>query len=103
MTAESSHAVLSELIGKRRKLIDALDANKGEVNLDIIEDFYPDRAFFVYELLQNADDAGATHFTFALETDRLVCTHNGRAFSGADVAAITGIHNSTKDKSEDRI
>jgi hypothetical protein len=59
-----------DLIAKRRKLIDALEANKGEVNLDIFEDFYPDRAHFVYELLQNAEDAGATQVTFTLKQAR---------------------------------
>ncbi|SKA30042.1 sacsin N-terminal ATP-binding-like domain-containing protein [Consotaella salsifontis] len=102
-TAQSS-AFLDDLIEKRRKLIDALDANKGEVNLDIFEDFYPDRAHFVYELLQNAEDAGATQVTFTLTRDRLVCEHDGRrTFTEADVSAITGIHNSTKDKTQDRI
>src|SRR3984957_8257571 len=97
-------AFLNDLIEKRRKLIDALDANKGEVNLDIFEDFYPDRAHFVYELLQNAEDAGATEVKFTLKQDRLVCEHDGsRAFTEADVTAITGIHNSTKDKAPDRI
>ena len=95
---------LRGLIEKRRKLVYALDANKGEVNLDIFEDFYPDRAHFVYELLQNAEDAGATAVTFTLTQDGLVCEHNGsRAFTEADVTAITGIHNSTKDKAADRI
>jgi hypothetical protein len=103
MTVDGSHAFLGNLIKKRKKLIDALNANRGEVNLDIFEDFYPDRAHFVYELLQNAEDAGATEISFTLEPDRLLCTHNGRMFSEADVAAITGIHNSTKDKSQDRI
>ena len=102
--APQSGSFLNELIGKRRKLIDALDANKGEVNLDIFEDFYPDRAHFVYELLQNAEDAGATQVIFTLKQDRLVCEHDGsRAFTEADVTAITGIHNSTKDKALDRI
>ena len=45
--APQSGSFLTDLIAKRRKLIDALDANKGEVNLDIFEDFYPDRAHFV--------------------------------------------------------
>jgi hypothetical protein len=99
-----SSSFLRELIEKRRKLIDALDANKGEVNLDIFEDFYPDRAHFVYELLQNAEDAGATQVTFTLKQDRLLCEHDGsRAFTEADVTAITGIHNSTKDKALDSI
>lgn len=102
--AAQSSSFLSDLIEKRRKLIDALDANKGEVNLDIFEDFYPDRAHFVYELLQNAEDAGATQVTFTLKQDRLFCEHDGnRAFTEADVTAITGIHNSTKDKAADRI
>lgn len=104
MRAAEKKAFLDDLIEKRRKLIDALDANKGEVNLDIFEDFYPDRAHFVYELLQNAEDAGATQVTFTLKQDRLVCEHDGRrAFTEADVTAITGIHNSTKDKILDRI
>jgi hypothetical protein len=102
--SEQSRAFLDDLIEKRRKLIDALDANKGEVNLDIFEDFYPDRAHFVYELLQNAEDAGATQVTFTLKQDRLVCEHDGRRmFTEADVSAITGIHNSTKNKIQDRI
>jgi hypothetical protein len=80
-------------------LIDALDANKGKVNLDIFEEFYPDKAHFVYALLQNAEDAGATEVSFSLTRDRLVCEHDGRRkFTVADVSAITGIHNSTKDK-----
>lgn len=102
--AARSGSFLTDLIEKRRKLIDALDANKGEVNLDIFEDFYPDRAHFVYELLQNAEDAGATQVTFTLKQDRLICEHDGsRMFTEADVTAITGIHNSTKDKVLDRI
>ncbi|MCP5356683.1 MAG: hypothetical protein H7A06_00910 [Pseudomonadales bacterium] len=102
--AAQKGSFLSDLIEKRRKLIDALVANKGEVNLDIFEDFYPDRAHFVYELLQNAEDAGATQVTFTLKQDRLVCEHDGsRVFTEADVTAITGIHNSTKDKALDRI
>lgn len=102
-TAEKK-TFLDDLIEKRRKLIDALDVNKGEVNLDIFEDFYPDRAHFVYELLQNAEDAGATQVTFTLKQDCLVCEHDGRrAFTEGDVTAITGIHNSTKDKILDRI
>lgn len=97
-------AFLEKLIEKRLKLVEALDANRGEVNLDIFEDFYPDRAHFVYELLQNAEDTGATEVTFTLTPDRLVCEHDGRRkFTEADVSAITGIHNSTKDKAQDRI
>lgn len=33
---------------------------------------YADTAHFVYELLQNADDAGATEISFVLSSDGLV-------------------------------
>ena len=98
-TAGKSGDFFAQLIEKRRHLIEALDENQGEVNLDIFEDFYPDRAHFVYELLQNAEDAGATEVHFLLKADGLICEHNGqRTFTEADVSAITGIHNSTKGK-----
>lgn len=104
MAVEQNHSVdFQRLIERRRKFIEGLDANRGEINLDIFEDFYPDRAHFVYELLQNAEDAGATEVTFVLLHDRLVCEHNGRPFSLEDVTAITGLHDSTKAAAQDKI
>jgi len=92
------------LVAKRRLFIDGLDANEGEINLNIFEDFYPDHAHFVYELLQNAEDAGATRVSFTLTPDRLVCEHDGsRVFNEDDVTSITGIHNSTKAGAQDQI
>jgi hypothetical protein len=88
----------------RLKFLEGLDANKGDINLDIFEDFYPDRAHFVFELLQNAEDAGATEATFTLLGNGCRFEHNGvRLFTEADVRGITGIHNSTKDKAPDQI
>lgn len=73
---------------------------------------YSDQAHFIYELLQNANDAGATKVKFILESARLIFTHNGtRYFSvsnparedydsrnGAlgDINSITSIANSNK-------
>ena len=73
---------------------------------------YSDQAHFIYELLQNADDALATHARFILEPSRLIFAHNGRRnFSVSnpadedhdsevgrlgDVNAITSIANSNK-------
>src|ERR1700748_269133 len=93
---QSHHADFQRLIERRRKFIEGLEANKGEINLDIFEDFYPDRAHFVYELLQNAEDAEATAVSFTLLPDRLLCEHDGRPFTLEDVTSITGIHDSTK-------
>lgn len=104
MTGGQKHSIdFQRLIERRRKFIDGLDANRGEINLDIFEDFYPDRAHFVYELLQNAEDAGATEVSFTLTPDRLVCEHDGRVFTLEDVKSITGLHDSTKAQAEDKI
>ena len=104
MRVEQNHNTdFQQLIERRRKFIDGLEANRGEINLEIFEDFYPDRAHFVYELLQNAEDAGATEVSFTLMPDRIICEHDGRAFSIEDVTSITGIHDSTKKESQDKI
>lgn len=103
MTGGRHSAEFERLVERRRKFIDGLDANKGEINLDIFEDFYPDKAHFVYELLQNAEDAGATEVAFTLTPQMLVCEHNGRAFTLADVTSITGLHDSTKANAQDKI
>ena len=104
MTVGQNHSAdFLRLIERRRKFIEGLEANKGEINLDIFEDFYPDRAHFVYELLQNAEDAGATEVSFTLLPDRLICEHDGRPFTLEDVTSITGIHDSTKAQSQDKI
>ena len=41
-------------------------------------DKYSDQAHFVYELLQNADDTGATWVRFELHDQELVFRHNGK-------------------------
>jgi hypothetical protein len=97
-------AFLESLMEQRRKFLDGLDANEDDINLDIFEDFYPDQAHFVFELLQNAEDTRATEVAFTLTKEGCWFEHNGtRAFTEADVRAITGIHNSTKSKSTDQI
>lgn len=52
---------------------------------------YTDQAHFIYELLQNADDAGATSARFELLKDKLIFAHNGtRRFSVSDPATEAG-------------
>lgn len=57
---------------------------------------YPDPVHFVYELLQNAEDQGATEAQFKLFSDYLDFRHNGNPFTRLDVENITGIGNSDK-------
>ena len=56
---------------------------------------YSDPTHFVYELLQNADDYGATEVLFKLSKDDIVIEHNGEPFKEENVKAITYIGKST--------
>lgn len=69
----------------------------------IVEDLYPDSAHFIYELLQNAEDTGATEAKFHLSNDNLVFEHNGRPFDPKDIFAITDIGEGTKAGDDDKI
>ncbi|MFD2446586.1 hypothetical protein ACFSO7_21845 [Bacillus sp. CGMCC 1.16607] len=66
-----------QLSKHREHLADALDdpALRG-VKTSVVEK-YSDQAHFIYELLQNADDAKATTARFVLDRDKLIFAHNG--------------------------
>jgi hypothetical protein len=50
---------------------------------------YADTAHFVFEILQNADDAGASEVVFVVSEEGLVIEHNGNPFTSDDVKAIS--------------
>lgn len=72
----------------------------------LLADRYDDRTHFIFELLQNAEDAlgrrgawsGPRRVDFKLAADRLTLSHFGRPFDEADVRGICGIAESTKDR-----
>jgi hypothetical protein len=64
--------------------------------LELLGQLYSERTHFIFELIQNAEDAGATALTFALFADRLEVSHDGRDFTVADVRAICGVGQGTK-------
>lgn len=70
---------------------------EAEKILRIIINQYSDRTHFIYEILQNAEDARATRILFHLEKDRLVIRHNGRPFNEKDIEGVCGIANGTKE------
>jgi hypothetical protein len=82
-----------ELIKNRISLIDSHKKNNYKEDL---ADIYPDKAHFIYELLQNAEDAQATEISFILSNDKLEVIHNGKPFIFKDIDAITTKGNSTK-------
>ena len=73
-----------------------IEYGQGDRHLAFLGRLYTDRTHFIFELVQNAEDAGATELTFTLHSDRLEVRHNGRAFTEADVRGICGIDESTK-------
>ncbi len=69
---------------------------EGTRHLDFLQRLYADRTHFIFELLQNAEDARATQVTFVLDRHQLVVHHDGRPFDEADVRGICGVSASTK-------
>src|SRR6476660_9605353 len=87
-----------EFIDERQRLgRDFVDAGRRQgawVGIErlVTDELYPDQSHFIYELLQNAEDAGATRIRFELNAEVLTVTHNGnRLFSRDDVTGITSI------------
>ena len=64
--------------------------------LDLLGQLYSERTHFIFELIQNAEDAGATELAFELFEDRLVLRHDGRPFTEADVRGVCGVGQSGK-------
>lgn len=62
----------------------------------LLANLYSDRTHFVYELLQNAEDAKAKRVNFSLFKNRLEIRHNGRLFNESDVQGICGLVQGTK-------
>ena len=72
----------------------------------LLADSYDDRTHFIYEILQNAEDAlrkrinrsGSRCVRFELSEDQLLIYHTGKPFDPDDVRGICGIGESTKDR-----
>jgi len=93
---------IAELTQKRLSHVESCKLN-GDNSHRIIANLYSDSTHFLYELLQNAQDAEATSVSFELHLDRLETSHNGRAFSFSDVESITTIGSSTKSNEPNKI
>lgn len=94
---------LEEVHAKRRKLADVLADEDYSGIREIVEQLYPDRAHFIYELLQNAEDTKARQAKFQLTRNCLSFEHNGRPFDEKDVWRITNIGRSSKREELDKI
>lgn len=95
---ENATKILNDLHKKRSDWVKTTRENNFEDGIQrLLSDLYPDQAHFIFELLQNAEDASATTVRFNLSEDELIVQHNGnRLFSSEDVESITSIGESTK-------
>jgi len=73
-----------------------LEYGQGTRHLSFLGRLYTDRTHFIFELLQNAEDAGASKVLFQLVEDRLEVLHDGRLFDEKDVRGICGVGEGTK-------
>lgn len=77
----------------------------GRIGPMLLADRYDDRTHFIFELLQNAEDAlarrqgwlGSRAVSFFLSAMKLRVAHCGQPFDDSDVRGICGIAESTKD------
>ena len=85
-----------KLSAKRKRLLDAIEENVAEGLLTQLTNIYPDEAHFIYELLQNAEDAEATEVNFYLHSKGLRFRHNGTVqFAIEHIEAITNYDRTT--------
>lgn len=61
---------------------------------------YSENNHFIYELLQNADDAEASFITFVYQKKQLIVYHDGKPFTEKDVWAICSVMAGTKDRND---
>lgn len=57
---------------------------------------YSDSNHFVYELIQNAEDAGASTVVFEYHEDKICFYHDGKPFDEADVIGVSSMLETTK-------
>lgn len=99
MATFDEYAKLMQLYILTAKKSDSFEGTKR-----LLTELYPDNAHFIYELLQNAEDAEASVVKFELNEDMLVFRHNGKKkFTLKDVKGITNIGNSTKKEDHTKV
>lgn len=84
-----------ELVNKRKNWVKSSAENNFDFDR-ILAGLYNDPSHFIFELLQNAEDEGATEVSFELFKDKLDFYHNGKKFDVNDIEGVTAIGISKK-------
>lgn len=87
---------LDELRQNRENWLESTKKNNFNLD-DLLAKPYSDPAHFIFELLQNADDAGAKEVEFDIKSNCLIMHHNAkRDFDLNDIEGVSRIGNSSK-------
>jgi len=89
------NAKFDKLVEKRKKWVESSKENRFDFE-SILAGLYNDPSHFIYELLQNAEDEGATKARFVLTENTLDFYHDGKDFDLQDIEGVTGIGSSKK-------
>lgn len=104
--------LFDELHRSRKEDIKVLNKKQFRGIWNSVIEKYPESAHFVYELLQNADDAEATEVYFIVNKHEMIFKHNGAKHFDVtpeddvrvgDINSITGIGDSSKSDNENKI
>lgn len=69
---------------------------KGKRHLAYFGDLHPDKTHFIFEVLQNAEDADASQVRFIVSPRKLEVMHDGQPFNTEDVKGVCGIGETQK-------
>ena len=87
---------LRALVKKRQAHFESMRANN-DGSHKMIANQYSDKTHFIYEILQNANDANATSVDFNLKKESIDITHDGsELFNYKHIESITTVADSTK-------
>ena len=89
-------ATTLEEIAEIKKNAYVTNKNSGIHIERILSGLYKNPTHFIFELLQNAEDAGASNVEIVLDADKIIFSHNGREFNLRDLKGITGVDYSSK-------
>lgn len=101
--AQKDYNSMQELIKKREEAYKINSENNFNFD-DILVNTYKDSLHFIFELIQNAEDAEAENIYIDINEDYILFNHDSKSdFSIADINSITGIGSSTKKNSLNKI
>ena len=94
---------LRELTEEQEKFSKLPGARNYHRALEILVRIHSDPTHFIYELIQNADDAEAKKIHFEIKDEEIRVSHDGKPFTIEDIESITGSGNSTKKDKDNKI